>query len=194
MCHTLRPPAATHGGEFSGGEGGLLETLIHAIGILPGKKDLRGRTRIHRELTSHWHGVAKAGGSLCGGDAYPEVALAAEQLDGFAGDIAETSEDGPSGSQKSILASRGGEFAEARSEDEAPLHVTCDEPMVFEGNRKSVCGWSGQSRPSHEARKRRRPGFERSQNECGFVQNADSASIVHTLILPYRIVLSLIHI
>ena len=188
MGHTLRPPTATYGGEFGGGECGLLQALVHTFGVFPREQDLRGRTRSHRQLAADRHGVTKSSGAFCGGNAHPEVTLTAEELGGFAGDVAQACQDRSGGSEQSILACRGREFAESRSEDEASLHVTCDESMVFERDGKAVCGWPGKPRAGHEASECRGPCFECGQNECGFVKNADSARVVHTLILPYRIV------
>lgn len=54
---------------------------------------------------------------------------------------------------------------------------------MFEGDGETMGGGASQSGGSHKLRQGGGPGFEGAQNDRSLVQNADSASIVHTLIL-----------
>ena len=184
----LGPAASAHGGQFCCREGGLEQTLVHAVGVFPREQDLSSRSGIHGELAANRDRVAEACGPVGGGDAYAEIALAAIKLSRFAGDVPQASEDRAGGGKESIFAGSGGELAKARAENEATLHIARYEPMMFKSDRKTMRGGSCESSARHESRKSCRPWFESGQDECGFVKNAHSARVVHVLILPYRIV------
>ena len=64
------------------------------------------------------------------------------------------------------------------------MHVTRHKAVVLEGDGETMRGRTSQSRGADELRQGRGPGFEGAQHHRGLVQNADSASIVHALILP----------
>jgi hypothetical protein len=68
------------------------------------------------------------------------------------------------------------------------LHVAGDEPMMLEGHSQAMRGGAGETCARDQPGQRRWPGLESGQHHCGFVENADSARVVHELILPYRIV------
>ncbi len=95
---------------------------------------------------------------------------------------------GPGGGEQAILTGCCGELAEAGAEDEASLHVPSDEPMMFEGHREAMSGRPREPRACDEAGQCGGSWLERGEHESGFVENADSARVVHVLILPYRIV------
>jgi hypothetical protein len=59
--------------------------------------------------------------------------------------------------------------------------------VVLEGHGEAVGGRSGQSGPGHETGQRGWSGLECSEHQGGFVENADSARVVHMAILPSQI-------
>lgn len=60
--------------------------------------------------------------------------------------------------------------------------------MMFQCHREAVSGRPGEARAGDEAGERGGSRLECGEHESGFVENADSARVVHVLILPYRIV------
>src|SRR5665647_3058991 len=69
-------------------------------------------------------------------------------------------------------------------EHESTLHVTCHKAVVLEGYREAMRRRAGEPGGADELGQGRGPGFERAQNDGGLVQNADSARVVHHMILP----------
>ncbi|MDQ1483439.1 MAG: hypothetical protein QOF35_1515, partial [Actinomycetota bacterium] len=112
------------------------------------------------------------------------VALAPEKLGALVGVVAQSSQDRPRSSQQAVLTGRCGQLAAAGTKDVSTLHVPCDQAVVLEGDRKPMCSGTGQSGGSDQLRQRRWPGLEGAQNDRGLVKNADSARVVHALILP----------
>ena len=89
-------------------------------------------------------GVAQAGRALGGGDAHAELALAAPQLGGLAGDVAQPGEHGAGRGEQPVLAGGGGELGEPGAEHEASLHVARHQTVVLERDREAVSRGSGQ--------------------------------------------------
>ena len=58
--------------------------------------------------------------------------------------------------------------------------------MVFERDREPMGGRPGQSGGRDQAGQRGRPGLQRAEHQGGFVEHADTARVVHALILPSR--------
>ena len=159
---------------------------MHPLGVLPGEQDLRGRAGAHRQLRADRDGVAQAGRALGRGDADAVLALAAPQLGGLAGDVAQPGEHRAGGGQQPVLAGGGGQLGQPRAEHEPALHVAGDQPVVLEGDGEPVGGGPGQPGAGHEPGQGGRSGLQGGEHEGGFVENADSARVVHTLILPSR--------
>jgi len=63
------------------------------------------------------------------------------------------------------------------------LHVTRHEAVVLERDGETMRGRTGQPGGGHELRQGGGSGFKSAQHDRGLVQNADSASIVHSMIL-----------
>ena len=126
-------------------------------------------------------------GSLGGGDADAVVALAAPQLGRLASDVAQAGEHGTCCGEQAVLAGRGGELGEARSEHEPALHVAGDESVVLEGDGEPVGGRAGEAGAGDEPGQRGGPGLECREHEGGLVEHADSARVVHMAILPSQI-------
>ena len=108
-----------------------LQQRVHGFGVLPRQQYLCCRSGRHRELTTHGHRIAQAGRTFCCGHAYAELALAAEQLGRFAGDVSQTSQNWGGGGQEPVLAGGSSEFTEAGPEDESPLQVAANKAMMF---------------------------------------------------------------
>jgi hypothetical protein len=62
-------------------------------------------------------------GTFRRGDADAQVALAAEELGGLVGVVAQCAQDRAGGREQSVLAGGRGELGQARAEDEPALHV-----------------------------------------------------------------------
>src|SRR6478752_9680921 len=58
--------------------------------------------------------------------------------------------------------------------------------MMLEGDREPVGGRPGQSGRRDQPCQGGRPGLQRTEDQGGFVENADPARVVHVLILPSR--------
>ena len=126
-------------------------------------------------------------GPLGGGDADAVLALAAPELGGLAGDVAQPGQHRAGGGEQPVLAGRGGELGEARAEHEPALHVAGDEPVVLEGDGEPVRGRPGQAGAGDQAGERGRSGLEGGEHEGGLVEHADAAGVVHMAILPSQI-------
>ena len=77
-------PRPTDAGQGGGGVGGVLQSAVHPLRVLPGEQHLRGRARAHGQLRADRDGVAQAAGTFGGGDADAELALTSPQLGGLA--------------------------------------------------------------------------------------------------------------
>ena len=152
---------------------------MHPLGVLPREQDLGGGAGVHGELRADRDGVAQARGTLGRGDAHAVLALAAPQLGGLAGDVAQAGQDGAGGREQAVLAGGRGQLREPGAEDEPALHVAGDEAVVLERHREAVRGGPGQPGAGHQAGQGRRSGLEGRQHECGLVENADARSVVH---------------
>ena len=115
------------------------------------------------------------------------VALAAAQLGGLAGDVAQPRQHRAGGGQQAVLAGGGGQLGEPGAEHEAALHVAGDEAVVLERDGEPVRGGPGQPGAGDQAGQGGRPGLQGGEHEGGLVEDADSARVVHTLILPSHI-------
>ena len=124
---------------------GVLEAAVHPLRVLPGQQDLGGRAGAHGQLRADGDRVAQARRALGGGDAHPVLALAAPQLRGLAGDVAEAGQHGAGRGEQPVLAGGGGQLGETRAEDEAALHVAGDQSVVLQGHRKAVRRGSGEA-------------------------------------------------
>src|SRR5690606_37907611 len=128
-----------------------------------------------------------AAGALGGRHADPDVALAAEQRGALAGEVAQLGQNGLGDREEAVLARGDRELGEPRTQDEPPLRVAVDEAVVLERDGQPVGGGAGQPGRLDELGEGSRARLQRVQNADGFVKYADSARVVHVLILPSRI-------
>ena len=116
--------------------------------------------------------------------------LATIELRRFSGAVPELGKNGPGGGEEAVLASGGGEFRQARPEDEATLDIARDEPVVFERDREPVSRRPGEPGCAHESCERCGPRFKRAEYRGGFVDHTDAASLfdlnVHGIRLSSR--------
>jgi hypothetical protein len=57
---------------------------------------------------------------------------------------------------------------------------------MLEGDSKAMRGWSGQAGRGHQASQGCRTCLQGAEHEGGLVEDADTARVVHALILPSR--------
>ena len=112
--------------------------------------------------------------------------MASEQLSRLSGDVAQPGENRSGGREEPVFSCRGGQLAQSWAENEAPLHVAGDQAMVFQSHREAVGGGSRETRGGDETGQGGWTRLQGGQDEGRFVKNADSARVVHALILPYR--------
>ena len=158
-----------------GGERGVLEAAVHALRVLPGQQHLGGGTGAHGQLRADRDRVAEAARTLGGGHADAVLALAAPQLGGLAGDVAQPGQDRPGGGQQPVLAGGGGQLGQPGSEHEAALHVAGHQAVVLERDGEPVGGRPGEAGAGHQTGEGGRACLEGSEHEGGLVENADSA-------------------
>jgi hypothetical protein len=174
LADGLGPAAAADAGQGGRGEGGVLQAAVHALGVLPGQQDLGGRAGAHRQLGPDRDGVAQAAGALGRGDADAVLALAAPELGGLAGDVAQSRQHGAGGGEQAVLTRGGGELGETRAEHEPALHVACHQSVVLECHGEPVRSRSGQTGAGHESGEGGRAGLQCGQHEGCLVEDADS--------------------
>lgn len=138
---------------------------------------MRRRPGLHRKCGAYWDGIAQTHGSLGGGHANALFALAAEQLCGFAGVVAEGNEDGGGCGEESIFAGGRGQFAEARSKHETALHVASDKAMIFERGCEAMCRGPCEVRDGHKLGECLWPGFERAQYRGCLIENTNATAV-----------------
>ena len=85
--------------------------------------------------------------------------------------------------EQAVLSGRGGKLDEARAEDEPALQVAGHQPVVLERHREPVRGRAREAGRGNELREGRRTGFECTKDDGRLVKNADSARLVHAMIL-----------
>ena len=142
--------------------------------VFPGKQHLGGRACLHGQLRAHRNGVAQSDRTLRGGGADAQVALAAEELGRFAGDVAQPGQHRAGGGQQSVFAGSRGQLGEPGAEDEASLEIATDQPVVFEGDRKPVGGRSSKPRRGHQTSEGGRALFECCEHQSCLVENANA--------------------
>ena len=182
----MRPAAAPYGGQCHRGVTTASQPALHPIRFLPGEQHLCRRARAHRQLSADWDAVAKSGHPLRGRYTNPVVTLAPEHLSRFAGDVPQPREDRPGRGQQPVLPGRRRQLAQPRTENESALKVTRDEAMMLQCHRKPVSRWSGQTGRRDQSSEGGWSGLQGAQHEGGFVKDADTARVVHALILPSR--------
>ena len=114
------------------------------------------------------------------------LALPAEQLRGLTGDVTQARKDRSGRGQQPVLSGCRGQLAEAWAQDETTLQVSRHQAMVLEADRETMGCRPGEPGCLNQAGERRGPGLERREYVGGLVKNADSARVVHGLILPSR--------
>ncbi|GGR47044.1 hypothetical protein GCM10010497_58190 [Streptomyces cinereoruber] len=86
------------------------------------------------------------------------------------------------GREEAVLAGRGGELREARSEDEPALHVARHHPVVFQCHGETMCRGSCESRRRDQSCEGGRTGLQGAQDKGCLVENAYAARVVHATI------------
>ena len=157
---------------------------MHALGFLPREEHLSRRSRVHGQDRAERDGVAQSGEALSGRYADSLLPLASVELAGLTRRIAQSRQDGPCCREQAVLACGRGQFGEARPEDEPALEVAGYQPMVLESRCEAVGRRSGETRRQHEAGKCEGARLEGPEHYRCFVEDTDSATVVHVLILP----------
>ena len=115
------------------------------------------------------------------------LALAAPQLGGLAGDVAQPGQHRAGGGEQAVLAGGGGQLGEPGAEHEASLHVAGHQAVVLQRDGETVGGGPGEAGAGDQPGEGRRTGLEGGEHEGGLVEHADSAGVVHMAILPSQI-------
>ena len=113
LADGLRPAASPDAGQRGRGEGGVLQTAVHPLRVLPGEQDLGSGAGAHGQLRADRDGVAQTGRPLGGGDADPVVALAAPHLGRLAGDVAQPGEHRAGRGEQPVLTGGRGQLGRA---------------------------------------------------------------------------------
>jgi 3-isopropylmalate/(R)-2-methylmalate dehydratase large subunit len=159
---------------------------LHAIGLLPGQQHLSCRAGAHGQLGADGDAVAQSRHALRCGHTHPVVALPPEHLSRFPGNVAEPGQHRPGRRQQPVFASSRRQLPKPRAEDESALQIPAHQTMMLEGDSKAMRGRSGQAGRGHQASQGCRTRLQGAEHEGGFVEDADTARVVHALILPSR--------
>ena len=162
------------------------QPTLHAVRFLPGQQDLSRRARAHGQLGADRHTVTQSRHALRCGDTHPVVALPPEHLCRFPGNVSEPGQHRSRRRQQPVLASGRRQLPKPRAEDESALQIPAHQTMMLEGDSKAMRGRSGQPGRGHQASKGGRSRLQGAEHEGGFVEDADTARVVHALILPSR--------
>lgn len=152
--------------------------------VLPCQEDLGSRSGFHGKLRAHRDGVPEPDGTFGGGDADAPVALAAEDLGAFAGGIAQLHEYRAGGGDQAVFACSGCELNEPAAEDKPSLDIPAYEPVMDKGKSEPMHRWPGQASSRYELRQGGGSGLQCVKHMGRFIDDTDSARIVHVLILP----------
>ena len=159
---------------------------LDLLGRLPGEQHLRCGSRRHRQLCADRHRVAQSAGALRRRDAAASVARASVKLSAFVGDVAQPGQHRAGRLLDGVHAQLAAELRQSRTEVKPALRVAGDETVVLERDRQSVRRGTRQPAAGHELRQGRGARLECRQDANRFVENADTASLFHTAILPSR--------
>ena len=108
------------------------------------------------------------------------------QLRALAGHVAQVAEDRLGHRQQPVLAGGRGQLGDPGPEDEPALGVAGHEPVMLQRDGDPVRGRPRQACRADELGERSGAGLHGAQHGNGLVQYADSARVVHVLILPSR--------
>jgi hypothetical protein len=100
---------------------------------------------MHGENCSDWNGVPKSGHAFSSSNAHTKITLTSIKLGTFTRGIAQCVESRVCSGEKFVFTGSCSKFGDARSENEATVHVTGDKSMMFEGACKTMRGWSGEA-------------------------------------------------
>ena len=152
--------------------------------VFPCQQDLGSRSGFHGQLRAHGDGVAEADGTFGGGDTNAPVALAAEDLGTLAGSIAQLHEYGPGGGYQPVLTCGGRELNEPAAEDKPSLDIPAYEPVMDKCKSQPMYRRPGQPCSRYQLREGGGSGLQCVKHMGRFIDDTDSARIVHVLILP----------
>ena len=182
----MGPTSPPDGRQGDGGEAAAAQPSLHPFGLLPREQHLSRRSRAHGQLGANGHAVPQARHALSSSHAHPVVALTTEHLSRFARDVPQSSEHRSGRRQEAVLAGSGGQLAESWTEHESALQIPADETMMFEGHGKSMGRWSRQPGRGYQTSQGGRSSLQGAEHQGGFVQDTNTARVVHALILPSR--------
>src|SRR5699024_3359069 len=183
LADALCPAAAAHPGQDRGGELRPVQAPVQPVRLLPGQQRLCRRAGEHGQRGPHRDGVPQPHRLLRGCHADTLIALPAEQLRALPGVVAQGQQNRTGSCQQPVLTGGGGQLGQPRTEDETALHIAGDEPVELQGDRQAVRRRAGKMSSGNQLRERGRTRFQGTEHGRCFVQNADSARIVHRSIL-----------
>jgi hypothetical protein len=161
---------------------------VESVRFLPGEQHLSGRTGEHRQRGADRDGVAQAHRSLGGGHTDAMVALAAEELGGLIGVIAQCAQHGPAAASRRSSPAAAANSPRRGTEDEAALQVAGHQAVVFEGHGQPVGRGPGQAGAVTSCASVEGPASRAPSTMAALSRTPTPLTdLVHVLILPSRL-------
>jgi 3-isopropylmalate/(R)-2-methylmalate dehydratase large subunit len=157
---------------------------MQAFGVLPGEQYLSSRPGCEWQPGPDRNGVAKPSRELRRGDTHPNVALSPVELRALPRCVAQFGQNGAGHCDEAVLATGGRELGKSGAEHESAFAVAGHEAVSFEGDREAVGGRPRETGERDETCQRCRTRLEGGKYGYRLVQNANTARLVHVLILP----------
>jgi hypothetical protein len=112
--------------------------------------------------------------------------LPPEHLSRFPRDVPQPGQHRSRRRQQSVLARSRCKLAKPWPQDESTLQIAADQTMMLEGDRQAMRSWSGEPSRGYQTSQSGRSSLQGAEHQGGFVEDADTARVVHALILPSR--------
>src|SRR5690606_20747024 len=129
---------------------------------------------------SNRNGVTQADWTLSTGDAHTVIALLAENLRAFTGEVAKLDEHGARGADQSVFASGAGEFHQTVPQLKAAVHVASHQSMVNQRLRNTVHRRTRNLGEFHQLGQGSGTILQCVENGCCLVQYAYAAACCHS--------------
>jgi hypothetical protein len=112
--------------------------------------------------------------------------LAPEHLSRFPSDVPQSRQYWSGGCQQPVLAGSRRQLTKPRPQDETALQISADQTMMLEGDSQAMRRRPGKSSRGDQASQGGWSSLQGAEHQGGFVEDTDTARVVHALILPSR--------